>query len=520
MHPEPFAPWWRGAVIYQIYPLSFADSDGDGWGDLKGVLDQLDYVASLHVDAIWLSPFFRSPMRDFGYDVSCHTEVDPRFGTLADAEAVIAKAHRLGLKIILDQVWSHTADQHPWFRASAARRSDKEDWYIWADAQPDGTPPNNWLSVFGGSAWSWEPRRRQYYLHHFLPSQPKLNLRHPAVLDAILETGRFWLDRGVDGFRLDAVDFLAHDPMLRANPALPPPGGVAPVKPFGLQRHLHDMLHFDALEIMRRIRALTDQYPGTVTLAEVSSQPGACRRIADYTEPDRLHLAYTLQLLRGPCSAGAFETVLHEAAAAIARGGMCWAFGNHDVVRLATRWGQGDPAAMRALMILLGSLPGPFCLYQGDELGLPEAELSYEQLRDPFGIAFWPEFRGRDGSRTPIPWQAAAPLDGAAQWLPVPEAHRALAVDRQEHDPLSSLVRWRQFLKWRRTMPVLTQGGIGAIRRNGEVLSFERVLGETRLLCVFNLSSAPTIFAADGRELVLDGWGAAYVQGGAWSIAA
>src|SRR5580658_2884172 len=361
MPPDSSAPWWRGAVIYQIYPLSFADANGDGWGDLPGVLQHLDYVAALGVDAIWLSPFFRSPMRDFGYDISCHT-----------------------------------ADQHPWFRASA-RRSAAADWYVWADARADGTPPNNWLSVFGGSAWSWNPLRRQYYLHHFLPGQPKLDLRNPAVIEAILATGRFWLERGVDGFRLDAVDFMAHDPALQSNPALPPPDGIAPTKPFALQRHIHDMLHSDAFEIMQRIRDLTDQYPGTVTLAEISSQPGAFGRIAAATEPGRLHLGYTLQLMRGECSAGAFEAALHEAAAAIAGGGMCWAFGNHDVVRLASRWGGGDPAAARALMILLGTLPGPFCLYQGDELGLPEAELARDQLRDPFGIAFWPEFRGRDG---------------------------------------------------------------------------------------------------------------------------
>jgi alpha-glucosidase len=520
---ETSAPWWCGAVIYQIYPLSFADSNGDGWGDLRGVLAHLDYVASLHVDAIWLSPFFRSPMRDFGYDVSGHTEVDPLFGTIADADAVIAKAHNLGLKVILDQVWSHTSDQHPWFRASASRQDDKADWYIWADAQPDGTPPNNWLSVFGGSAWSWEPRRRQYYLHHFLSSQPKLNLRNPATLDAILATGRFWLERGIDGFRLDAVDFMAHDPALRSNPALPPPDGVVPAKPFGLQHHAHDMLHPDTIDVMRRIRELIEEFPGAMTLAEVSSQPGALDRIADYTGSGRLHLGYTLRLLRGECSARVFEDALNEGASAIAGGGLCWAFGNHDVVRLASRWGGGDAAAARALMVLLGSLPGPFCLYQGDELALPEAELAHDELRDPFGIAFWPEFRGRDGSRTPMPWHSAAPIDGAAPWLPVPEAHRALAVERQERDPHSPLARWRQFLKWRRTMPVLIRGGIEAIRRVGDVLSFERVLGETRMLCVFNLSREPAIFAAgSGDERALLGWGTAFIRrdGATRSVAA
>jgi alpha-glucosidase len=511
MSCEANPPWWRGAVIYQIYPLSFADSNGDGWGDLGGVLAHLDYVAALGVDAVWLSPFFRSPMQDFGYDVSGHTEIDPIFGTLEDADAVIAKAHRLGLKLILDQVWSHSSDQHPWFKASAAsRQGSHADWYVWADPRPDGTPPNNWLSVFGGGAWSWEPRRRQYYLHHFLESQPKLNLRNPTALDAVLATGRFWLDRGIDGFRLDAVDFMAHDPALRSNPALPPPDGIIPAKPFGLQRHDHDMLHPDAIGILNRIRSLTDEYPGTVTLAEISSQPGAFTRIADYTKAGHLHLGYTLRLLRGEISAAIMEAALREAAAGA--GGMCWAFGNHDVPRLATRWARGDRPAERALMKLLGSLPGAVCLYQGDELGLPEAELEHDQLRDPFGITYWPEFRGRDGSRTPMPWHATAPAGGfttGTPWLPIPEAHQALAVDRQEQDPQSRLQDWRDFLKWRKTIPALVAGGLGAIRRDGDVLSFERVLGATRLLCVFNLCALPAANPAGGETL--PPWGTSFI---------
>src|SRR5579859_5329297 len=368
MSYEPSPSWWQGAAIYQIYPLSFADSNGDGWGDLAGVLTHLDYVASLGVDAVWLSPFFRSPMRDFGYDVADHTAVDPIFGTIEDADAVIARAHELGLKIILDQVWSHTSDQHAWFKESAASRTnDKADWYVWADPLPDGMPPNNWLSVFGGSAWTWEPRRRQSYLHHFLTSQPKLNLRNPATLDAILATGRFWLERGVDGFRLDAIDFMAHDPLLRNNPPLPPADGTIPTKPFALQRHDHDMLHPDALAIMDRIRALIDEYPATVTLGEVSSQPAAFDRIADYTRPGRLHLAYTLRLLRSGVSASILEATLAEATDAIEAHGLCWAFGNHDVVRLASRWAGSDPAAERAFMTLLA---GPDLPLPGRRTGL------------------------------------------------------------------------------------------------------------------------------------------------------
>ncbi|GGF04857.1 alpha-glucosidase [Aliidongia dinghuensis] len=520
---EPKTPWWHGAAIYQIYPLSFADSNGDGWGDLPGVIAHLDYVASLGVDAIWLSPFCRSPMRDFGYDVADHTAVDPLFGTIEDADALIARAHHLGLKVILDQVWSHTSDQHAWFKESATNPTgDKGDWYVWADPRPDGMPPNNWLSVFGGSAWTWEPRRRQYYLHHFLASQPKLNLRNPPVLDAILATGRFWLDRGVDGFRLDAVDFMAHDPLLRDNPALPPVDGKWPLKPFALQRHEHDMLHADALAIMARIRALTDEYPGTVTLGEVSSQPGAFERIADYTEPGRLHLAYTLRLLRGSISAEALEAALGEARRAIQHHGLCWAFGNHDVVRLASRWASADPAAERAFMTLLGCLPGPICLYQGDELGLPEAELAQDELRDPFGIAFWPEFRGRDGGRTPMPWRETAPAGGfttGTPWLPVPAAHRARAVDRQEQDTDSALAHWRGFLKARKARPALLRGTIEEIRRTGDVLSFVRRLGDESVLCAFNLSQTPQRFdlagwSAGEADVLLPAWGTIVLRAG------
>ena len=257
--------WWRGAVIYQIYPRSFSDSNGDGIGDLRGVTDRLAHIARLGVDAIWLCPFFVSPQRDFGYDVADYVEVDPIFGTLADFDALVARAHALGLKVLIDQVWSHTSDRHPWFLDSrSSRTAAKADWYVWADPSPDGTPPNNWLSVFGGAAWTWEPRRRQYFLHHFLGHQPALNLHNAAVMDALLETGRFWLDRGVDGFRLDAVDFLLHDAVAAAEP-----GGAGPAvcRPScsACRRIVHDMLQPETMGLLARIRGLMDGYPGTVT---------------------------------------------------------------------------------------------------------------------------------------------------------------------------------------------------------------------------------------------------------------
>jgi alpha-glucosidase len=375
--------WWRGAVIYQIYPRSFFDSNGDGIGDLPGVTARLDYVARLGVDAIWLCPFFVSPMKDFGYDVSNHLDVDPVFGTLEDFDALIERAHALGLRVLIDQVWSHTSNRHPWFIESRASRANpKADWYVWADPSPDGTPPNNWLSVFGGSAWSWEPRRRQYYLHHFLSDQPCLNLRMPCVMDAVLEGGRFWLERGVDGFRLDAIDFMTHDPALRSNPAAPMPADGVPAKLFAMQRHLHDMMHEDSGALMRRIRGLMDQYPGSVTLGEVSSQPGALERVVGYTlGSDHLHMAYTLRPLRGGYDWLTVRQLLLDMQEAGDEGWVCWSFSNHDVERAISRWNprrgdeRPDPAFVRQLMALLFSLRGSVSLYQGEELGLTEAAL-------------------------------------------------------------------------------------------------------------------------------------------------
>ncbi|MGO8918268.1 MAG: alpha-glucosidase family protein [Stellaceae bacterium] len=487
---------WPGAVIYQIYPRSFYDSDGDGIGDLPGVTAKLDYVASLGVDAVWLSPFFLSPMRDFGYDVADHCAVDPVFGTLADVDRLLARAHALGLKLIIDLVCGHTSDQHAWFRDSRASRTGPHaDWYVWADARPDGTPPNNWLSVFGGAAWSWEPRRRQYYLHHFLPSQPSLNLRCPAVTEALVAAARFWLARGVDGFRLDAVDFLLHDEGLRDNPPRPPADGVAPAKPFGLQQHLFDMMQPESPALIGRLRALADAHPGTILLGEVSSQDGAYRRIERYTAAGGLHLAYTLRPMRGGEAGDAVRRALAEIAAAGAGAGVCWAFSNHDVERAASRWAAPgaapEPAFLRMLMALLLSLKGVLCVYQGEELGLGEAELGLEQLRDPFGIAFYPEFRGRDGSRTPIPWARAARHAGfttGEPWLPVPEAHHRASIDAQEADPGAPLQAWRALIAWRKAHPALCRGDLTLLDLPAPLLGFTRASATERLLLVFNPS--------------------------------
>jgi alpha-glucosidase len=487
------AEWWRGAVIYQVYPRSFADSNGDGIGDLAGLTDRLDHIAALGADAIWLCPVYASPQRDFGYDVADHCAIDPSFGTLEQFDRFLAVAHAHGLKVLVDLVAGHTSDRHPWFDASRrSAASPQGDWYVWADPAPDGTPPNNWLSVFGGPAWTWEPRRRQYYLHHFLASQPTLNLHNPAVMEAVLGIAEFWLKRGVDGFRIDAVDFLTHDPLLRNNPAQSVV--LVPTKLFGMQRHEHDMIQPQTLEVLRRLRALLDRYPGRVALGECSSQDGAFARIANYTAGhERLHMAYTLRPLRAGFDYPTVAALVHDAIATCAKGWPCWSFSNHDVERAASRWapgGEPDPRVTRLLMALLLSLPGSACLYQGEELGLPDASLSEEQIRDPFGIAYWPEFKGRDGSRTPMPWSAAAPQAGfttGTPWLPVPAEHRALAVDVQAGNPYSMLSFTRNLLTRRHASADWRSGRAELLDLPPPLVGFRR--GE-RMMALFNLSPA------------------------------
>jgi alpha-glucosidase len=512
--------WWRGAVIYQIYPRSFADTNGDGIGDLPGVTAHLDHVARLGVDAIWLSPVFTSPQRDFGYDVSDHTAIDPIFGTLEDFDAMVARAHVLGLRVIIDQVWSHTSDKHPWFTESRhSRKNSRADWYVWADPSPDGTPPNNWLSVFGGAAWTWEPRRRQYYLHHFLAHQPQLNLHNPAVQDALLESGRFWLDRGVDGFRLDALDFFTHDPALRSNPAAPP--GPPPAKLFNRQVHAHDMIQPQTHDFLGRIRELMDSYPGTATLGEVSSQDGAYARCRSYSQGGKLNMAYSLRATRQDFGWAGMRALVAEAARAEA-GWLCWSFSNHDVERAISRWnpapvpGQApDPRFARLLMALQLSLRGSVLVYQGEELGLTEAQLAADELQDPFGIAYWPEFRGRDGSRTPMPWVAKAPQAGFSAgkpWLPAQESHLPLAVDVQERDPSALLHAWRRLLSYRRAHPALASGGLEMLDLPEPLIGYVRRDSHEQVLCLFNLSAVPVVVPADaGGPRSLGPYGTAFV---------
>ncbi len=491
------ASWWRGAVIYEIYPRSFSDSNGDGIGDLQGIIDRLDYVAGLGVDAIWIAPFFKSPMADFGYDVSDYRDVDPMFGSMADFDRLLARAHRLGLKVIIDHVLSHTSSEHAWFRESRTSRDNpRADWYVWADPQPDGTPPNNWLSIFGGVAWKWEPRRSQYYLHNFLSSQPDLNFHNAAVRAAVLDNLRFWLDKGVDGLRLDAVNFCFHDRELRSNPPKPREArttrGFSADNPYAYQYHHFDKTQPQNLEFLGELRALLDRYPGAAALGEVSSEDSLAT-IAEYTSGRRLHMAYSFELLSDDATAAHLRSTVEMLEARLGDGWACWAFSNHDVQRVISRWGGPAPLPQMAgqLLALLCSLRGSVCVYQGEELGLPEAELPLDALRDPYGIAFWPNFKGRDGCRTPMPWDESAQggFSDVAPWLPLAGEHRGLCVSRQETGSDSTLKNFRAFLRWRREHPVLASGAIRFLEVPEPVVAFVRGSGPERILAVFNLSS-------------------------------
>lgn len=493
--------WWRGAVIYQIYPRSFMDSNGDGIGDLRGVIDRLEYVADLGVDAVWLSPFYRSPMKDFGYDVSDYRAVDPVFGDLGDFDRVVETAHGLGLKVIIDQVLSHTSDEHPWFAESRrGRDNDRANWYVWADPKDDGTPPNNWLSIFGGSAWAWEPRRQQYYLHNFLASQPDLNYHEPAVVEQMLSEVDFWLKRGVDGLRLDAINFCYHDRRLRDNPAKPRAErvgrGYRTDNPYAWQYHRYDNTQAENLEFIARLRRLADSFSDVVLLGEVTGEDPTDTMLEYTSGNERLHMAYNFELLADEFSLARIKNAVESLERTA---GACWpcrSIGNHDVPRVTTRWAAGGSPEARSKLLnaLVLSLKGSVCAYQGDELGLPQADIAQEDIRDPYGVAFWPLFAGRDGCRTPMPWSSADRGSGFTQgvpWLPVPEEHRDKAVDRQMQDADSVLQAYRRFLRWRRVQPALVYGDIRFLDSPDGALAFVRRHAETRVLAVFNFNAEP-----------------------------
>ena len=489
--------WWRGGVIYQVYPRSFQDSDGDGIGDLPGILRRLDYLAKLGVDAIWLSPIVESPQEDMGYDVSNYTDVDRLFGSLEDFDALIERAHGLGLKVIMDQVLSHTSDKHPWFRESRVNKTNsRADWYVWVDPRPDGTPPNNWPSVFGGRAWEWNPARRQYYLHNFLTSQPDLNFHNPAVQDAVLDVLRFWLERGVDGFRLDTVNYYFHDARLRNNPPAKRKEHLPyAVNPYDMQEHRYSKSQPENVDFLKRVRSLLDRFPNTTSVGEVGDSHRAVPLMAEYTSGgDKLHQCYSFEFLGNEYTAAHFRTRIEAFFKASKDGWPCWSFSNHDVDRHISRWApfaESPMALGRQAAALLLSLKGSVCLYQGEELGLPQTDLLFEEVVDPPGIRFWPEYKGRDGERTPMPWEEGEAPNGfttGKPWLPIKQPQSALNVAGQEANLDSMLNFYRRVISWRKNRPALIDGDIEFFKTAEPVLAFRRTSEAGKFICAFNLS--------------------------------
>ena len=499
--PDLGGEWWRGAVIYEAYVRSFRDSGADGQGDLRGLIAGMDYLAKLGVDAVWLTPVSPSPNFDSGYDVADYCGIEPAFGTMDDFRDLVAEAHARGLRVILDQVYSHSSHLHPWFVESASSRDNpKADWYVWADPRPDGGPPNNWLGRFGGFAWEWNSTRKQYYLHNFLVEQPDLNLHNPAVQDEVLRVMRHWFDLGVDGLRLDVVNFYMQDPALRDNPSSQ--RNDAPANPYYLQSHVYDRSRPENLSFVARMRAEADHAGGKMLLGEISCDR-QIERMAEYTMPGRLHTAYSFELL-GPDLSG---THIAKAVTEAGAGGAwpCWAFSNHDVVRVATRWGAaGKPDRVKLLQAMLLSLRGSICIYQGEELGLPHSEVPRHRLQDPEAIRFWPNHRGRDGARTPMPWAAEgvslgfSTVDG---WLPTEPDHADLAISLQDSDPASPLNHLRALTALRQAHAALRLGSFEVLMATETLLVFRRRHEDESLICGFNFGETPIACSFPGLTL-------------------
>nr|MBP7569556.1 alpha-amylase [Acidobacteriota bacterium] len=473
--------WWQRGVIYQVYLRSFQDTDGDGVGDLPGVIERLDYLSWLGVDALWLSPLHPSPDKDFGYDVSDFTAVHPRFGTLADFDRLLAEAHARGLRVLLDFVPNHTSDQHPWFVESRSSRDNpKRDWFIWRDAGPDGREPNNWLSNFGGSAWTWDEPTKQFYYHAFLPEQPDLNWRNPNVETAMLDAMRFWLDRGVDGFRMDVIWGLVKDDRFRDNP--PNPDYHPSLPPHYEQLATYSADRPEVHGIIARMRALLDRYGDRMMVGEIYLPVE--RLVTYYGSGDETHLPFNFQLLRLPWDAeGVARTVARYEALLPPHGWPNWVLGNHDKPRIASRVGR---AQARVAAMLLLTLRGTPTLYYGDEIGLGNVPIPPGRVRDPFernvpGLGF-----GRDPVRTPMQWtsgsNAGFTTGSGTPWLPLAAGADVWNVERQRDDPRSMLTLYKRLLDLRRREPALAVGSYRQLPAPPGVLAYSRDISRTEAL--------------------------------------
>ena len=491
MVQEPGAPWWRDAVVYQIYPRSFADGTGDGVGDLSGIRAHLDYLADLGVDAIWLSPIYPSPMADNGYDVSDYCDIDPVFGDLATFDALLAEAHARDIKVLLDWVPNHTSDQHPWFVASRSSRGNpKRDWYYWRDGRdadnPDTAPPNNWRAAFGGIAWTWDEPTQQWYLHNFLPQQPDLNWNHQEVVEAMHATLRFWLDRGVDGFRMDVIHMIGKDPEL---PDAPPAEANTNRVVFNDYPGTHALL--------RGIRKVLDSYPGDRTAVGEVNLRDTDRIVTYYGRDDELPLVFNFNSVRIGWDAAEWSALVDEVERYyVGDRWPVWVLSNHDIVRHRTRYG-GSEARARAAAVLLLTLRGTPFLYAGEELGLCNAEVPPEQAHDP---------GGRDGCRAPIPWTADAAhgWTGATPWLPFPPDADRLNATTETGDDKSMLALYRALLRVRRASPALRRGELTRVDAPAGVLRYTRTHNDDSCTVIVNFNHFDVDVPLDNCTVVID----------------
>ena len=478
--------WWQRGIIYQIYPRSFMDSNGDGVGDLAGITSRLDYLRWLGVDAVWLSPVYPSPMKDFGYDVSDYTGIHPLFGTMEDFDLLLQEAHARSLKVILDFVPNHSSEQHPWFVESRSSRDHpKRDWYIWRDPGPGGGPPNNWLSCFGGSAWEYDAATGQYYYHAFLREQPDLNWRNPAVVQAMLGVLQFWLERGVDGFRLDALWHLIKDDRYRDNPLNP--NWRKGLDPYRALIPLHTTDLPEVHGIINRMRRLVDEYEDRVLIGEIYLP---VERLVQYYGADLsgLHVPFNFQLVLAPWDARHIAQLIADYEAALPEGGWPnWVLGNHDKPRIASRVGT---AQARVAAMLLLTLRGTPTLYYGDEIGMHDVAIPPEKLRDPVEKNIPGHGLGRDPERTPMQWSAQknAAFSAGEPWLPVAEDYAEVNVESQRDDPRSMLTLYSRLIRLRRGEPALQVGRFEPVSTEGDVLAYFRRAGESAFLVALNLS--------------------------------
>ena len=497
--------WWESAVFYQIYPRSFKDSNNDGIGDLAGVIEKLDHLndgkgGGLGIDAIWFSPFFPSPQADFGYDVSDYCNIDSDYGTLEDFDQLVEESHRRGIKIVLDLVLNHSSDQHKWFQESRKNcTNSKVDWYVWADPKPDGSPPNNWLAVFGGAAWTFEPQRGQYYLHNFLPEQPDLNWYNPEVREALADVVRFWMKRGADGFRLDTANYYAYDRQLRDNPKRPENSELMEdgqeANPLSQYITKYSKDRPENLEFIHFLRKIFEEN-GVVSIGEIGSAEGLESTLklgTDYVKNGKgLHLAYTFSMLNKNMDAEYLEHVLRVTEESIEGGWPCWSLSNHDCMRMISRFdcfGERDGFQQMMLLLLL-SLRGTPIIYYGEEVDMQEYEITKDELRDPQGIRFWPDIKGRDGCRLPFPWDSKLTNQGfnsgTKPWLP---AANKLSLDQAKADSGSTFHVLQEMLQIRKKFPALQNGSYRKILLDGDCFVFERKTEDETMLIAANFST-------------------------------